>query len=216
MGRGNEHRERRRGFGDRQEDPWEFERAPQRSFDRPPRRDAVVSSGPEREAKVKWFNGEKGFGFVELTDGSGDAFVHASTVTAAGHSSLAPGTTLRLRTGQGPKGPQVTEILSVDTSTAEPGRPPSPREGGPGREPGRERGFDAGSGREVDGEVKWYNPAKGFGFIGVDGSRDVFIHRSVLERAGLSMLDEGQRVRLRIVQGQKGFEAASVTVIRDQ
>jgi CspA family cold shock protein len=185
---------------------------PQRSFDRPPpRRDTVVSSGPEREAKVKWFNGEKGFGFVELTDGSGDAFVHASTVTGAGHSSLPPGATLRVRVGQGPKGPQVTEVLSVDTSTAEPGRPQAPRDSGPGRE----RSFEPGGGREADGEVKWYNPAKGFGFIGVDGGKDVFIHRSVLARAGLSMLDEGQRVRLRIVQGQKGFEATSISVVSD-
>ena len=73
MGRGNEYRDRdrRRGFGgDRPEEPWGAERPQQRSsFDRgPPRRDAVVSSGPEREAKVKWFNGEKGFGFVEFSD----------------------------------------------------------------------------------------------------------------------------------------------------
>jgi CspA family cold shock protein len=217
MGRGNEYRDRDRrrgGYGDRPDDPWGAERPPQRSFDRPPRREAVVSSGPERDARVKWFNGEKGFGFVELTDGGGDAFVHASAVTAAGHSSLGPGMTLKVRVGQGPKGPQVTEILSVDTSTAEP-----PRPHGQGRERGfepRDRGVAPGSGQEAEGQVKWYNPVKGFGFIGVDGGRDVFIHRSVLARAGLSALEEGQRVRLRIVQGQKGSEATSISVISDQ
>jgi CspA family cold shock protein len=223
MGRGNEYRDRdrRRSFGgDRQEEPWGAERPPQRSsFDRgPPRRDAVVSSGPEREAKVKWFNGEKGFGFVELTDGGGDAFVHASAVTAAGHNTLGPGMTLKVRTGQGPKGPQVTEILSVDTSTAEPARPHAGGGGGgggggPGRDRGlepRDRGAAPGSGQEAEGQVKWYNPVKGFGFIGVDGGKDVFIHRSVLARAGLTALEEGQRVRLRIAQGQKGSEATSI------
>jgi CspA family cold shock protein len=237
MGRGNEYRDRdrKRGFGgDRPDDPWGSERPQQRSsFDRgPPRRDSVVSSGPEREAKVKWFNGEKGFGFVELTDGGGDAFVHASAVTAAGHNTLGPGMTLKVRTGQGPKGPQVTEILSVDTSTAEPGRPQG-HGGGHGRDRGfeprdrgfeprersfepRERGPEPGSGQEAEGQVKWYNPVKGFGFIGVDGGRDVFIHRSVLARAGLSALEEGQRVRLRVVQGQKGQEATSVSVISGQ
>jgi cold shock protein len=224
MGRGNEYRDRdrrRSGYGDRPDDPWGSERPPQRSFDRP-RREAVVSSGPEREARVKWFNGEKGFGFVELTDGGGDAFVHASAVTAAGHSSLGPGMTLKVRVGQGPKGPQVTEILSVDTSTAEPARPQGQ---GHGRDRSfeprdrgfapRERGFAPGSGEEAEGQVKWYNPVKGFGFIGVDGGKDVFIHRSVLARAGLSALEEGQRVRLHVVQGQKGSEATSVSVISD-
>jgi CspA family cold shock protein len=184
-----------------------MEQPQQRSYTRPPpRREAPVSSGPERDAKVKWFNGEKGFGFVELMDGSGDAFVHASAVTAAGHNTLAPGMTMKVRVGQGPKGPQITEILSLDASTAEPTRAPAPRAPGPARD----RAVDPGSGQEVDGQVKWYNPAKGFGFVGVDGSKDVFLHRSVLERAGLSSLDEGQRVRLRIVQGQKGSEATSI------
>ena len=82
---------------------------------------------------MKWFNGEKGFGFVELTDGSGEAFLHISVVEAAGHTALEPGTTLTTRVGQGAKGPQITEITAVDASTAEPsrgrpaGRPPMDR-----------------------------------------------------------------------------------------
>ena len=66
-----------------------------------------AAGGPETEAKVKWFNAEKGFGFVELTDGSGEAFLHIRPVEAAGYSALEPGTTLVVRTGQG-EGPQVT------------------------------------------------------------------------------------------------------------
>jgi CspA family cold shock protein len=76
---------------------------------------------------VKWFNAEKGFGFVEFTDGSGEAFLHISAVERAGHSALEPGTTLIVRTGQGQKGPQVAEITSVDASTAEPEAPRSAR-----------------------------------------------------------------------------------------
>ena len=68
---------------------------------------------------MKWFNGEKGFGFVELTDGTGEAFLHISVVEAAGHTALEPGTTLTTRVGQGQKGPQITEITAVDASTAE-------------------------------------------------------------------------------------------------
>ncbi|WP_046868623.1 cold-shock protein, partial [Microvirga massiliensis] len=103
MGRDNDYRGNRRGRGDDSRDPWSTERQAQPSFgDRPirPRSAPAVSSGPETEARVKWFNPEKGFGFVELTDGSGEAFLHVSAVERTGHSVLEPGTTLIVRTGQ--------------------------------------------------------------------------------------------------------------------
>src|ERR1700739_4126354 len=100
MGRGKEFRDRRRGFSDEPKEPAPTFGRPPRSFDRPPREQSrPVPSGPERQAKVKWFNGEKGFGFVELTDGTGEAFLHISVVEGAGHSALDPGTTLTVRVG---------------------------------------------------------------------------------------------------------------------
>ncbi len=65
--------------------------------------------GPEHDATVKWFNPEKGFGFVALSDGSGDAFLHANTLNQSGHNAVSPGATLRVRIGQGQKGRQVSE-----------------------------------------------------------------------------------------------------------
>ncbi len=177
-----------------------------------------MPTGPERQAKVKWFNGEKGFGFVELTDGSGEAFLHISVVEAAGHSALETGTTLTVRVGQGAKGPQITEVTAVDASTAEPSRGPRPApRGGPGDRPMRDRGFErpTGPAEEVDGHVKWYDPKKGFGFVAVEGSKDVFIHRSVLAREGITELMEGQRIHMRVVPGQKGLEATSVMIKHD-
>src|SRR5215468_11085396 len=213
MGRSRDFRDRRRGYGDEPPDPYSYG-GPMPSYDNRPRRDEqvrAVSSGPERQARVKWFNSDKGFGFVEFTDGSGEAFLHVSVVEAAGQTSLEPGTTLAVRAGQGQKGPQITEIISVDTSTAEPARPrgPRPDRGGGGRS------FDraaTGPAQEMDGQVKWYNPEKGFGFVAVEGSKDVFIHRSVLARAGISALDEGQRIRMQVVPGAKGLEATSIEV----
>jgi CspA family cold shock protein len=65
---------------------------------------------------------------------------------------------------------------------------------------------------EMVGTVKWYNPDKGFGFIApASGGKDVFIHATVLERAGLSALQEGQSVRIAVVQGAKGPEAGSIS-----
>jgi cold shock protein len=216
MGRGKDFRDRRRGYSDEPpEPPPSFGRPPPRSFDRPAREQSrPVPTGPERQAKVKWFNGEKGFGFVELTDGSGEAFLHISVVEAAGHTALEPGTTLTVRVGQGAKGPQITEVTAVDASTAEPSR--GPRPGGAGRpmgdRPTRDRGPDrpTGPAEEVEGQVKWYDPKKGFGFVAVEGSKDVFIHRSVLAREGINELAEGQRIHMKVVPGAKGLEAIGV------
>src|SRR3981081_431969 len=72
-------------------------------------------------------NPDKGFGFVQLADGSGDAFLHVSVVERSGHSSVPPGATLEVRTSPGPKGPQVTEIISVDAGTPSQEPPPRPR-----------------------------------------------------------------------------------------
>ena len=57
----------------------------------------------EFEATVKWFNAEKGYGFVALSDGSGDVFLHINTLQAAGVQTVSPGATLRICVGQGQK-----------------------------------------------------------------------------------------------------------------
>ncbi|MFT8674244.1 MAG: cold-shock protein [Acetobacter sp.] len=174
----------------------------------------VVASGPEVGAAVKWFNGEKGFGFVELADGSGDVFLHANALSQAGVQGVNPGATLVVRIGQGPKGRQVAEVISVDESTAQPERPRSAAPGGRpgfGARPARPAP-DLSSAEDTRGTVKWYNAVKGFGFITPEGGgKDIFIHASALERSGLSSLNEGQGVNVKVVQGQKGPEAAEVT-----
>jgi len=59
------------------------------------------------------------------------------------------------------------------------------------------------------GTVKWFNPTKGYGFIEPDdGSKDVFVHISAVERAGLSTLNEGQKVTFELQAGQNGKSSA--------
>jgi cold shock protein len=211
MGRGNEHRSRQRQFGTEPADPW-GDYTPQPSYERPVRpQTSQVSFSREAEARVKWFNPDKGFGFVELTDGSGEAFLHIRQVEAAGHNNLPSGTTLVIQVGRGQKGPQVNEIIRVDTSTAE----PEPTRRGPGTTeatPRRSRqGGSPVASPDTMGAVKWYDEVRGFGFIAVEGeSKDLFVHASALERAGLARLEQGQVVRVAIVEGRKGREVGAI------
>jgi CspA family cold shock protein len=167
---------------------------------------APSSSAPEVEVTVKWFNGEKGYGFAALADGSGDVFLHVNTLQALGCQTVSPGVTLKVRVGNGQKGRQIDQVVSVDESTAEQSaaRPQSaPR-----------RHVDLTAAAEIVGTVKWYSPEKGFGFISpADGAKDVFVHATALERAGLGPLQEGQSVRIAVVQGAKGPEAGAVSLL---
>jgi len=62
------------------------------------------------------------------------------------------------------------------------------------------------------GTVKWFNDAKGFGFITTDGGEDVFVHSSAIQARGFRSLQEGAQVEFDVIEGSKGLQAANVTV----
>ncbi|MRR32388.1 cold-shock protein [bacterium] len=65
------------------------------------------------------------------------------------------------------------------------------------------------------GTVKWFNPAKGYGFIGREDGEDVFVHFSAIEMQGYRQLKEGQKVEFSVEKGPKGLQAANVTAVEE-
>jgi CspA family cold shock protein len=63
----------------------------------------------------------------------------------------------------------------------------------------------------ITGKVKWFNNAKGYGFIEREGGNDVFVHFSAIQGSGFRTLEEGQAVEFEIVDGPKGPQAGNVT-----
>ena len=63
------------------------------------------------------------------------------------------------------------------------------------------------------GTVKWFNEAKGFGFIAQDSGPDVFAHFSAIESSGFKTLTEGQKVEFTVTQGQKGPQASNIDAV---
>jgi CspA family cold shock protein len=94
-------------------------------------------TGRRVEAKVKWFNAAKGFGFVTLSDGSPDAFLPMAILRRAGYDDIREGASVTCEVGAGAKGPLVVNVLNVDNSTA------APASGGYGQ---RDRDYGQGGG----------------------------------------------------------------------
>jgi len=164
----------------------------------------------EGKGVVKFFNPQKGFGFVVRDDGGEDVFVHISAVEQAGLTDLADGQPLEFTLVD--RGGRISATnLKIEGEPMEVVRS-APREGAP-REGG---GFGGGGGpqRQLTGEkaqgtVKFFNSMKGFGFISRDdGQPDAFVHISAVERAGLPTINEGDRFEFDIEVDRRGKYAA--------
>jgi CspA family cold shock protein len=164
----------------------------------------------EGKGVVKFFNPQKGFGFIVRDDGGEDVFVHISAVEQAGLTDLADGQPLEFTLVD--RGGRISatnlriegEPMEIVRSAAPP-REGAPREGG---------GFGGGPQRQLTGEkaqgtVKFFNAMKGFGFISRDdGQPDAFVHISAVERAGLPTINEGDRFEFDIEVDRRGKYAA--------
>jgi CspA family cold shock protein len=164
---------------------------------------------------VKFFNAQKGFGFVVRDDGGEDVFVHISAVEQAGMSALAEGQPLGFTLVDRGGRISATELKIDGEPMAVTERAPrEPREGGFGDRGPRAGGAGGAPQRQLTGEkatgtVKFFNAMKGFGFIQRDdGQPDAFVHISAVERAGMSTLNEGDKLEFELEVDRRGKYAA--------
>jgi cold shock protein len=155
----------------------------------------VVGTG---KGVVKFFNAQKGFGFIQQETGGEDVFVHISAVERAGLEGLAEGQQLEfnLIDRGGKISAQDLQIVGDVVAVAATARPPAAAQ--------REL-----TGERVSGTVKFFNAMKGFGFlVRDDGQPDAFVHISAVERSGLTAINEGERYEFDLEVDRRGKHSA--------
>ncbi len=152
----------------------------------------VVGTG---KGIVKFFNAQKGFGFIQQETGGEDVFVHISAVERAGLEGLAEGQELEFNLVDRGGKVSAQDLQVVGDVIAAPQAAAAPS---------REL-----TGEKAKGTVKFFNAMKGFGFlVRDDGQPDAFVHISAVERSGLSAINEGERFEFDLEVDRRGKHSA--------
>ncbi|WP_347302756.1 cold-shock protein [Croceibacterium sp. TMG7-5b_MA50] len=160
----------------------------------------VVGAG---QGKVKFFNAQKGFGFIQRDEGGADVFVHISQVERAGLTGLAEGQEVAFNLVD--RGGKISAADLQISGDVIPVTDAAPRQ----QDSNPQRQL---TGERASGTVKFFNAMKGFGFITRDdGKEDAFVHISAVERSGLPGINEGDRFEFDLEIDRRGkFSAVNL------
>ncbi|WP_436063621.1 MULTISPECIES: cold-shock protein [unclassified Phenylobacterium] len=160
---------------------------------------------------VKFFNANKGFGFISPIDGGEDIFVHVTALHDSGIDNLNEGDEVAYEPTRDRRSGKST-ATNLQLLGAAPASPRSAR----GPSSPADRGGVRTSLGTATGVVKWFNASKGFGFIQPDvGGADVFVHISAVERAGLATLSDGQTVSFEVEKDQRSGKLTATNLRAD-
>jgi CspA family cold shock protein len=158
---------------------------------------------PVISGTVKWFDPAKGFGFVVSDLGGADILLHVNVLRNYGQSSVADGARVKLSAHETARGVQATQIHAI--------LPPETTQNVTLDEIIGVDPAVVASAPIEPARVKWFDKSKGFGFANIFGkSDDIFLHIEVLRQSGLSDLQPGEALALRVINGQRGKMAAEV------
>ena len=155
-----------------------------------------MSPSPDGKAraqgKVKWFSEKRGYGFIQIDDE--EVFIHRSTLMAFGIAKLQNEDVVTVSLTSSERGRIVDTLYGVE-------RPPIPPE----------LMADTPDDGEVIAEVKFFNNHKGYGFIVTDvEEEDIFVHFRILEQNGFSMLEQGQKLLVRLEDSDRGKQVVTI------
>ncbi|MEM7521557.1 MAG: cold shock domain-containing protein [Pseudomonadota bacterium] len=152
---------------------------------------------------VKWFDPVKGFGFVVADTGGPDILLHVNVLRNFGQSSVVDGARVDLTVHDTKRGVQATAVTAI--------HPPVEAGDGPSVEMNSFEKPSTAQGPFEPARVKWFDKDKGFGFANIFGRpADVFLHIEILRQGGLSDLQPGEALAVRVVDGKRGSMAAEV------
>lgn len=172
---------------------------------------AVTEDGTEEVSRrligvIKWFDPKKGYGFIIPEDGSGDILLHQTHLRESGFENAPEGATITCDVVERTKGLQAIKIHDLDLATA------VVHEESPTTSAKNVREHVQADNESVEVEVKWFNRAKGFGFVtrGL-GTPDIFIHMETLRVKGLKELMPGTKLMVCYGTGPKGLMVTEIT-----
>jgi CspA family cold shock protein len=183
--------------------------------------DKPVSIAPQPESgairvtgTVKWFNHEKGYGFIVSKDVEGDILLHKSVIEEFGGAPVLEGTTIECDVIQKVKGLQARKVHSLDERTACKSNGAAKNGNGDGTRHRREIILPEPTGPVIEAFVKFFSRPKGYGFfVPVAGGDDIFVHMDVLRPCGIRELRQGQRVLVRVTTTERGLAATDVKLL---